>query len=77
MSTNRGHSSITLEMVKGSFSFQVNEEGAEAAAATGCKMTLSCLPPSLNVNHPFLFFIVSDTGYPVFMGHVVKPEYKA
>ncbi len=60
-----------------SLPFQVNEEGAEAAATTGCRIGLSSMPPSLNVNHPFLFFIVSDTGYPVFMGHVVKPEYNA
>ncbi len=60
-----------------SLPFQVNEEGAEAAATTGYRIGLSSMPPSLNVNHPFLFFIVSDTGYPVFMGHVVKPEYNA
>ncbi len=60
-----------------SLPFQVNEEGAEAAATTGCRIGLSSMPPSLNVNHPFLFFIVSDIGSPVFMGHVVKPEYNA
>ncbi len=60
-----------------SLSFQVNEEGAEAAATTGCRIGFSSMQQSLNVNHPFLFFIVSDTGYPVFMGHVIKPEHNA
>ncbi len=54
---------------------QVNEEGAEAAAATGVKEVLRCRPPRLHVNHPFLFFIISETDFPVFMGHVVKPEH--
>ncbi len=54
---------------------QVNEEGAEAAAATGVKEVLRSRPPRLRVNHPFLFFIISETDFPVFMGHVVKPEY--
>ncbi len=55
---------------------QVNEEGAEAAAASGVKEVFCSVSPKFNVDHPFLFFIVSDTGYPVFMGHIVKPECK-
>ncbi len=55
---------------------QVNEEGAEAAAASGVKEVFCSVPTQFNVDHSFLFFIVSDTGYPVFMGHIVKPEYK-
>ncbi len=54
---------------------QVNEGGADAAAATGVKEVLHSRPPRLRVNYPFLFFIVSETGYPVFMGHVVNPGY--
>ncbi len=54
----------------------MNEEGAEAAAETGVKEVFCSVPPQLNVDHPFLFIIVSDTGYPVFMGHIAKPECK-
>ncbi len=40
-------------------------------------MVVLGMPPILNIDHPFLFFIVADTGYPVFMGHVVQPDYKS
>ncbi|VDK25148.1 unnamed protein product, partial [Taenia asiatica] len=51
----------------------VDEEGAEAAAATGMVMMCRCMPmppAEFIVDHPFLFFIVTNTGIPVFMGHV-------
>ncbi|KAL5112784.1 Intracellular coagulation inhibitor 2 [Taenia crassiceps] len=57
----------------------VDEEGAEAAAATAMPMMLRCMPrppPQFVVDHPFLFFIVSETGIPVFMGHMVEPKCK-
>ncbi|KAM7534552.1 hypothetical protein Aperf_G00000107518 [Anoplocephala perfoliata] len=52
---------------------EVDEEGAEAAAATGISITPVSLPPSFIVDHPFLFFIVTSSGIPVFMGQVVNP----
>nr|CDS22753.1 serine protease inhibitor [Echinococcus granulosus] len=57
----------------------VDEEGAEAAAATAMPMMVRCMPaPPVDffVDHPFVFFIVTKTGIPVFMGHVVHPESK-
>ncbi|KAL7063727.1 hypothetical protein AAHC03_072 [Spirometra sp. Aus1] len=58
---------------------EVDEEGAEAAAATEAEEVtdcLLCLVPEFIVDHPFLLFIVSESGLPVFMGHVVNPEPK-
>ncbi|KAL7063725.1 hypothetical protein AAHC03_070 [Spirometra sp. Aus1] len=58
---------------------EVDEEGAEAAAATAAVMMLRCAlmhVPEFIVDHPFLLFIVSESGLPVFMGHVVNPEPK-
>ncbi len=55
----------------------MNEEGVEAAAAVAEKPVKLRGPPSFKVDHPFLFFIVSETEYPIFMGHVVKPEYQS
>ncbi|KAM7533949.1 hypothetical protein Aperf_G00000107526 [Anoplocephala perfoliata] len=52
---------------------EVNEEGAEAAAGTGISISLMSLNPSFTVDHPFLFFIVTSSGVPAFMGHVVNP----
>uniref|UniRef100_A0A0R3WER3 SERPIN domain-containing protein n=1 Tax=Taenia asiatica TaxID=60517 RepID=A0A0R3WER3_TAEAS len=52
---------------------EVNEEGAEAAAATGMAIAPMCLCPDFTVDHPFLFFIVTETGVPAFIGHVVNP----
>nr|VZI22012.1 unnamed protein product [Spirometra erinaceieuropaei] len=57
----------------------VDEEGAEAAAATEAEELADCLfypVPQFIVDHPFLLFIVSESGLPVFMGHVVNPEPK-
>ncbi len=68
--------------LKKTFCFvKVDEEGAEAAAAT---VDLLCMrgsyarPPEsvpLIVDHPFLFFILSGTGVPVFAGHVTHPKF--
>jgi serpin B len=51
----------------------VNEEGTEAAAATGIGM-MGGMPPSFNADHPFIFMIQDDeTGNILFMGKVVDP----
>nr|AYC76426.1 serpin [Taenia pisiformis] len=53
----------------------VDEEGAEAAASTVIPMMFRCMPmptPEFKVDHPFIFFIVTKTGIPLFMGHIVE-----
>uniref|UniRef100_A0A915EXI3 Serpin domain-containing protein n=1 Tax=Echinococcus canadensis TaxID=519352 RepID=A0A915EXI3_9CEST len=52
---------------------RVNEAGAEAAAATGMAVTPMCMCSDFTVDHPFLFFIVTETGVPAFMDHVINP----
>jgi serpin B len=55
----------------------VNEEGTEAAAATGVGMTLAALPvriPVFRADHPFFFLIRHNaTGSILFMGRVLNP----
>jgi serpin B len=53
----------------------VNEEGTEAAAATGIGMVLTSMRPSRFVaDHPFLFLIRDEvTGGILFMGRVTDP----
>lgn len=53
---------------------EVNEEGAEAAAATGVVMTDS-VKPTFNGNHPFIFLIYDHlTESVLFLGRVVDPS---
>lgn len=55
---------------------EVNEEGTEAAAATGAIMMLRCirLPQSFNADHPFLFFIRHNpTKSILFYGRFCSP----
>jgi len=52
----------------------VNEEGTEAAAATGVGVGITSLPPSFRADHPFLFLIRDHvTGAVLFLGRVVDP----
>jgi len=52
----------------------VNEEGAEAAAATAVGIIADALPPSLIVDRPFLFAIRDRlSGTILFLGKVVRP----
>ncbi len=56
----------------------VDEEGTEAAAATGVIMGLKSMPTGepirVEVDHPFLFLIRDvETGVVLFMGRVVQP----
>ena len=54
---------------------EVNEEGTEAAAATGIGVNALSLKPMFNADHPFLFFIRhNDTGAILFMGRLLKPS---
>ncbi len=55
---------------------EVNEEGTEAAAATGVVANLCCLmiPPVFNADHPFLFFIRHNpTKSILFYGRFCSP----
>ncbi len=56
---------------------EVNEEGTEAAAATGVSMDLKSMPmpvAQFRADRPFLFLIQErETGRIVFMGRVQKP----
>ncbi|KAH9624633.1 hypothetical protein KSS87_000788 [Heliosperma pusillum] len=55
---------------------EVNEEGTEAAAASGATMVGYCLPPELDfvADHPFMYLIREvTTGVVLFVGHVVNP----
>jgi len=54
---------------------EVNEEGTEAAAATGISVGIVSMPPSFTADHPFLFLIRDKvTGSLLFLGRVVDPS---
>ena len=56
---------------------EVNEDGAEAAAATAAMMINCCamdIPPSFTCDRPFMFMIRDNlTGITLFSGHVTDP----
>ena len=55
--------------------FEVNEEGSEAAAATGAVMGITSIPEEFSADRPFLFFLRDSlTGMVVFQGRVTNPE---
>ncbi len=57
---------------------EVNEEGTEAAAATGVIVGVTSIPlppPEFRADHPFVFMIRDvKTGVILFMGRVVEPK---
>ncbi|KAM7390751.1 hypothetical protein PAMA_008782 [Pampus argenteus] len=54
---------------------EVNEEGTEAAAATGAVMANVMMPPTFTADHPFLFFIRHNSSMSVlFAGRYCSPE---
>lgn len=53
----------------------VNEEGTEAAAATGIVIAFNSLPPEFRADHPFLFLIRdTKTASILFLGRLVRPQ---
>ena len=56
---------------------EVNEEGTEAAAATGIGVNVFSMPlqkPIFKADHPFLFLIRhNNSGAILFLGHLVRP----
>jgi serpin B len=54
---------------------EVNEEGTEAAAATGIGVGVTSVPPTFTADHPFLILIRDEvTGSILFLGRVVDPS---
>ncbi|BFZ17331.1 hypothetical protein BsWGS_20370 [Bradybaena similaris] len=74
-----GQRDLVLSEVAHKAFVQVNEEGTEAAAATGSVMGLRCIQPPVpvvKVDHPFLF-LISDhraDGSILFLGQVDNPS---
>ncbi len=72
-----GSKNLYIQQVVHQGFVEVNEEGTEAAAATGVAMGLKSMPmpaPQFRANRPFIFLIQeSATGKIVFMGRVEKP----
>ncbi|KAL9959830.1 hypothetical protein ACROYT_G033187 [Oculina patagonica] len=58
---------------------EVNEEGTEAAAATGVGVDAACLrpKPTFKADHPFLFLIRhNSSGAILFLGRLMKPSHE-
>ena len=69
-----GNRDLFLSAVVHKAFIEVNEEGTEAAAATGGGGSWG-LPPVFRVDHPFLFLIRDNrTGSILFLGRVVNPN---
>ena len=66
---------LCISDVKHKAFVDVNEEGTEAAAATSVGLAPSSLPPSVVVDHPFLFVIRERlSGTILFMGRIMHPS---
>ncbi|XP_076831969.1 serpin peptidase inhibitor, clade F (alpha-2 antiplasmin, pigment epithelium derived factor), member 2b [Brachyhypopomus gauderio] len=64
---------LLVSSVQHKSSMEINEEGAEAAAATS--VVISRSNPSFTVNHPFFLALVEDsTQTPLFMGVIANPN---
>ena len=79
LNVNPEEKSLHVDKVMQKAFIEVNEEGTEAAAATGILMkTASVRIPqkSVIINRPFLFFIRDhQTGLNLFSGRIMYPEY--
>ena len=52
----------------------VDEQGAEAAAATGIGVGVASAPPELRADHSFIFVLYDNvTGSILFMGRELDP----
>lgn len=76
-----GSKSLSIGAVIHQAFVDVNEEGTEAAAATGINMMVKSAMPQkpiiFNVNHPFIFLIQDkQSGNIVFLGKVINPILK-
>jgi len=68
--TRKLHVSTVVQKVY----IEVNEDGSEAAAATGAVMTANCMPAQFVADHPFVFYLRDKTtGVLLFQGRVTNP----
>ena len=77
LSGMNGRRDLYLSAVVHKAFVEVNEEGTEAAAATGAVigLTAEIEEPTFVANHPFLFFIHDTrTGAALFLGRVTDPR---
>jgi serpin B len=75
---NGGRDALFISAVEHKAFIDLNEEGTEAAAATGAAMAQLIMPqgplPVFRADHPFLFAICDvRTGLVLFLGRVVQP----
>lgn len=74
-----GTRSLSIQIVVHQAFIDVNEEGTEAAAATGVTFGPTAMPPPASVpifraDHPFIFIIQErETGNILFFGRVIDP----
>ncbi|XP_059483548.1 alpha-1-antiproteinase-like [Neocloeon triangulifer] len=68
---------VSVDSIMQKAFIEVNEEGAEAAAATGVTFVgLSALQPRqviFNCDHPFLYFVLFKRSFTIFGGRVTSP----
>ena len=66
---------VWIDQVVHEANITVDEEGTEAAAATGIVLPTSARRPvTIRADHPFAFALVdTDKGTPLFIGHVADP----
>ncbi|KAL5705081.1 NADH:ubiquinone reductase (H(+)-translocating) [Ranunculus cassubicifolius] len=70
------HQSLSVSSIYHKAFIEVNEEGTEAAAASGARLVRMCgqVPIDFVADHPFMFLIREDnSGVVVFIGHVLNP----
>ena len=69
-----GRRDLVIQTIIHKAVFNVDEDGAEAAAATGVVVAPASLPTPFIADHPFVFFIFDHvTGTILFMGRVTDP----
>lgn len=69
-----GARDLYLDKVFHDATITVDEQGAEAAAATGGGVTVASLPPSLKADHSFIYVLYDNvTNSILFMGRLVDP----
>ncbi|NXD34270.1 ZPI inhibitor, partial [Copsychus sechellarum] len=68
------HEYVAVSQVVQKAVIEVDEEGTEAAAASGSQITAFTVPPVIKVDRPFLFMIFEETFKTLlFIGRVVDP----